>query len=179
MPRNLQFTATVIDAFATEKAIPAYLIAPDAVLAATIDAVFTAWIAQIASLSDAILVRGQSGIGTSLPATHDRTWPEYPRSRVEFAGRFSFWVESAGKAWSTFIPSFALSQLINNRIDLSSGSAPDYLVQLMSNKLEWATLYGVYFTNDHSQEITSFVGAGLSTHKARKQLSRSSFEAAP
>ena len=169
--QDVQFSITFQDGLGTKQAAQSYLQFPETLTLNDLWLAFNSWYQDVAGITNGHVVAGLIRV---IP-TITPLGPGDPSSRVEQVGVFNFKAAGSDKRWALNVPCLAPDVLVGDRIDLSQSDVIN-LVQTMIGSISLGT--GVLVTNSHGQTITALADAFVATHRARRQLQRSSFEVA-
>lgn len=173
MAKDIPFvaSATLVDSWGIEASAPAYGLADGAQTLASVVAAANEYFAALDGASDAMIRRTRIEIVPALP-TGVKT-AAAAGAKVEQTGLFNFDAAGTSKRYALAVPAISDGEMVGDRLTLGAGGIAVLIAVL-------TTVYtALVWCNDHSQEITKFVDALVSFRKKRKQLQRSSFEAAP
>ena len=167
-------SATLVDEWGIEKSAPFYAQADDTQTIAGLIAEAGLFYRALDAASDAFIRRvkielvpviGTGGV-TGLKGTATTG------GRVEQTGLLGFKSAGTTKRYSAAIPAVTNTAMTGDRLTLGSGPV-DLLITILTTVgtvLKWC--------NEHNQQIAAAIDALVSFRKARKQLQRSSLEAA-
>jgi hypothetical protein len=170
--QSVVVSATIVDSWGTEAAAAAYALADDTKTLAQVIADADLYFVALDAVTDGFIRRVKLTIEPPVPGGV-KTAALGTGAKVEQTGVLNFSATGTSKRYGLAIPAVADSTLVADRMTLGAGAMATFIALLVAvgTAIEWA--------NDHSQQIVAFVDALVSFRKKRKQLQRSSFEAAP
>ena len=169
-------SATVVDSWGTEASAPAYAFADSTQTLASIVTEAQAYVTALDGVTDGRITKMHIQIVPSLP-TGLKTGAVATGAKVEQTGIVNFSTTGTSKRYGYAIPAVSDAQLTGDRIDATvfgvASTGMDALLALLTG-----VYTALYWCNEHSQQIIAVRDAIVSFRKKRRQLGRSSLEAA-